>query len=216
MIAGPTASGKSQLAIDLALAFNGEVVNADSMQLYADLSILTARPSAVDKNVVPHHLYGILDGMERASVATWLTLAAEAMASIRARGRIPIVIGGTGMYLNAAIRGIAPIPNVPAKIHDNTIALYHKIGGAAFRQKLGSSTLCVVGRRRSPTSHPGNRLDGNRYTAQQMAGGRHEGPCAADQASNIAIRETHTDALITVMTHAKSKCFEECAPPRRT
>ena len=138
MIAGPTASGKSQLAVELAGAIGGEVINADSMQLYSDLSVLTARPSARDFKGVAHHLYGILDGAQRASVAVWLGLAAEAMAVIRARGRIPIVIGGTGMYLDAAMNGIAPVPDVPIKIHDAATDLYQDIGGAAFRQKLAA------------------------------------------------------------------------------
>ena len=87
MIAGPTASGKSQLAVDLAYKLDGEVINADSMQLYADLSILTARPSKADMQDIPHHLYGVLDGGHRASVAAWLELAATAMTAIRARGK---------------------------------------------------------------------------------------------------------------------------------
>ena len=105
MIAGPTASGKSQLAVDLACQLDGEVINADSMQLYADLSILTARPLKADMQDIPHHLYGVLDGERRASVAAWLELAATAMTAIRARGKMPIIIGGTGMYLNAAVNG---------------------------------------------------------------------------------------------------------------
>ena len=136
MIAGPTASGKSQLAKDLASAVDGEVVNADSIQLYSDLSVLTARPSVGDMGDIVHHLYGVLDGAQRASVAVWLGLAAKAMTAIRARGRIPIVIGGTGMYLDAAINGIAPTPDVPITIHDAATTLYEEIGGAAFRQKL--------------------------------------------------------------------------------
>ncbi|MFL2845449.1 MAG: tRNA (adenosine(37)-N6)-dimethylallyltransferase MiaA [Candidatus Puniceispirillaceae bacterium] len=138
MIAGPTASGKSQLAVDLARALDGEVINADSMQLYSDLSILTARPSSADMRDIVHHLYGVIDGAQRASVAVWLGLAAEAMAAIRERGRIPIIIGGTGMYLNAAVNGIAPIPNVPVKIHNAVTILFQDIGGAAFRQKLAA------------------------------------------------------------------------------
>ena len=146
MIAGPTASGKSRLAIDLARALGGEVINADSMQLYSDLSILTARPTARDMRDIAHHLYGVLDGAQRASVAVWLGLAAQAMTAIRERGRIPIVIGGTGMYLNAAMNGIAPIPNVPVKIHDTLINLYQDIGGAAFRQKLAVLDPVVANR----------------------------------------------------------------------
>ena len=146
MIAGPTASGKSQFAIDLARALDGEVINADSMQLYSDLSVLTARPSARDIRGVAHHLYGVLDGGQRASVAVWLGLAAEAMAAVRARGRMPIVIGGTGMYLDAAIHGIASIPDVPDEIHDAATTLYRDIGGTAFRQKLATLDPPVAAR----------------------------------------------------------------------
>ena len=146
MIAGPTASGKSQLAVDLACQLDGEVINADSMQLYADLSILTARPSKADMQDTPHHLYGVLDGGHRASVAAWLELAATAMTAIRARGKMPIIIGGTGMYLDAAVHGIAPIPDVPATIHEDCMALFDAIGGAAFRQKLALHDPLVASR----------------------------------------------------------------------
>ena len=146
MIAGPTASGKSQLAVDLACQLDGEVINADSMQLYADLSILTARPSKAEMRDIPHHLYGVLDGGHRASVAAWLELAATAMTAIRARGKMPIIIGGTGMYLDAAVNGIAPIPDVPAIIHEDCMALFDAIGGAAFRQKLALHDPLVASR----------------------------------------------------------------------
>jgi tRNA dimethylallyltransferase len=146
MIAGPTASGKSQLAVDLACRLDGEVVNADSMQLYTDLSILTARPSKADTQDIPHHLYGVLDGGHRASVATWLELAATAMTAIRARGKMPIIIGGTGMYLDAAVNGIAPIPDVPAKIQEDCMNLFDAIGGAAYRQKLALHDPLVASR----------------------------------------------------------------------
>jgi tRNA dimethylallyltransferase len=146
MIAGPTASGKSRLAVDLAHQFNGEVINADSMQLYADLSILTARPSKADMQDISHNLYGVLDGGHRASVATWLELAATVMTAIRARGKMPIIIGGTGMYLDAAVNGIAPIPDVPANIHEDCMALFDAIGGAAFRQKLALHDPLVASR----------------------------------------------------------------------
>ena len=146
MIAGPTASGKSQLAVDLACQLDGEVINADSMQLYADLSILTARPSKAEMRDIPHHLYGVLDGGHRASVAAWLELAATAMTAIRARGKMPIIIGGTGMYLDAAVNGVAPIPDVPATIHEDCMALFDASGGAAFRQKLALHDPLVASR----------------------------------------------------------------------
>ncbi len=146
MIAGPTASGKSKFAVDLAQKISGEVLNADSMQLYADLSILTARPSVFDMHGVQHHLYGVCNGAHRVSVAQWLLLAADAMELIRMRGNVPIVTGGTGMYLEAAINGIAPIPDVPAEVHAFTNNLYQKIGGSEFRKKLAKLDPLVATR----------------------------------------------------------------------
>ena len=146
MIAGPTASGKSQLAVDLACRLDGEVINADSMQLYADLSILSARPAKTDMQDIPHHLYGVLDGGHRASVASWLEMAATAMTAIRARGKMPIIIGGTGMYLDAAVNGIAPVPVVPDNINEDCMVLFDAIGGAAFRQKLALYDPLVASR----------------------------------------------------------------------
>ena len=144
MIAGPTASGKSQAALDLAKALGGEIINADSMQLYADLCVLTARPSLSDMKDVPHHLYGVVNGAHRASVAKWLKLAADAMMLVRSRGNLPIVIGGTGMYLEAAINGIAPVPEVPAAIHTATKNLYQQIGGPAFWKQLAARDLPIA------------------------------------------------------------------------
>ena len=136
MIAGPTASGKSQLAIDLARRFGGAVINADSMQLYADLTALTARPQPQEMQDIPHHLFGICDAAHRASVAEWLGLAATAIANVRAAGQLPIIVGGTGMYLQAGLRGIAPVPDVPADLHQHCIDLYRELGGAKFRNVL--------------------------------------------------------------------------------
>ena len=138
MIAGPTASGKSQLAIDLARRFGGAVINADSMQLYADLAILTARPQPQEMQGIPHHLFGICDAARRASVAQWLGLAAAAIANVRSAGQLPIIVGGTGMYLKAGLRGIAPVPDVPADVHQDCINLYRELGGAKFRGALAA------------------------------------------------------------------------------
>ena len=138
MIAGPTASGKSELALDLATKIDGEIINADSMQLYADLSVLTARPPQADLDAAPHHLYGVLDAAHRASVVEWLRLAAEAMERVIQRGKMPIIVGGTGMYLDAAVKGIAPIPDVPVLVHDACSARFREIGGASFRAELAA------------------------------------------------------------------------------
>ena len=136
MIAGPTASGKSKLAIEMAIRFNGVIINADSKQLYKDLSVITARPSDADMALAPHRLYGVLDGNIRASVAMWLEMADIEMNEAWKAGKTPIIIGGTGMYLNAGLSGLASIPEVPLTIHDASVALHKDIGGTAFRQAL--------------------------------------------------------------------------------
>ena len=146
MIAGPTASGKSQLAIDLARRFNGAVINADSMQLYADLEVITARPQPQDMQDIPHHLFGICDAAHRASVAEWLGLAATAIADVRSAGQLPIIVGGTGMYLQAGLRGIAPVPDVPADLHQHCIDLYRQLGGAKFRDMLAGYDADIAAR----------------------------------------------------------------------
>jgi len=146
MIAGPTASGKSQLAIDLARRFGGAVINADSMQLYADLTVLTARPQPQEMQDIPHHLFGICDAAHRASVAEWLGLAATAITNVRAAGQLPIIVGGTGMYLQAGLRGIAPVPDVPADLHQHCIDLYRELGGAKFRDALAGYDADIAAR----------------------------------------------------------------------
>ena len=138
MIAGPTASGKSKLAIEMAHRTDGVIINADSMQLYKDLAVVTARPSDADMAQAPHRLYGVLDGNVRASVAMWLDMAATEMSNAWQVGKTPIIIGGTGMYLNAGLCGLASIPEVPRAIHDNAVTRHAEIGGAGFRQALAA------------------------------------------------------------------------------
>jgi len=136
VIAGPTASGKSTLALDLAAAFGGTIINADALQIYRDLRILTARPDAAAEARVRHRLYGVLDAGERGSVARWRDLAAAEIARARDTGRLPILVGGTGLYLRALLSGISPIPDIPAEIRNEAIALHRGLGGAEFRRRL--------------------------------------------------------------------------------
>ena len=136
MICGPTAAGKSAAALALAEQVGGTVINADSMQVYSDLRVVTARPGPDDEARAPHRLYGIVDGGERASVASWLDLAAEAVDEARNAGSLPVIVGGTGMYLQSARDGIAPIPEVPAEIHQACLDELVARGGAAFREEL--------------------------------------------------------------------------------
>ena len=136
MICGPTAAGKSGLALALAERCGGVIINADSMQLYSDLRILTARPDDAQMARARHCLYGVIDGAERASVAAWLAMAADAVSAARQDGALPIIVGGTGLYFHAAIHGMAPIPDVPSEIHAACVRQHAYQGGAAFRAAL--------------------------------------------------------------------------------
>ena len=136
IIAGPTASGKSALATDIAEQAGGVIINADSMQLYSDLPILTAQPAAADRRSVSHRLYGVLDGAERCSVAHWLELVGAEVVAARQQGLLPILTGGTGFYLAAAEKGISPIPEVSETVHQQAEADLARHGGAVIRSWL--------------------------------------------------------------------------------
>ena len=116
LIAGPTASGKSALALDLARRFGGVVINADSMQVYRDLAIITARPSPEEAAAAPHRLYGTVDAAETFSVGRWIDAARAAIAEADAAGALPILVGGTGLYFKALTEGLSAIPPVPPDI----------------------------------------------------------------------------------------------------
>ncbi len=116
IIAGPTASGKSALAIDIASAVNGVVINADSMQVYKDMPIITAAPSAEDKAKVEHKLFEIFDPSFRGNVVDWLEKAAEEIRNTWKEGKTPVVVGGTGLYIDNLINGTTPIPETPLTI----------------------------------------------------------------------------------------------------
>lgn len=112
LLAGPTASGKTALAVRLARALDGEIINADSMQIYADLDILSARPGTEEQGGIPHHLFGTVDAAERASTGWWAAAAMDLISEIRSRGRRPIIVGGTGLYFNALVKGLAAMPEI--------------------------------------------------------------------------------------------------------
>ncbi|URK17748.1 tRNA (adenosine(37)-N6)-dimethylallyltransferase MiaA [Thalassospira sp. GO-4] len=136
IVAGPTACGKSALALDMAEAFDGVVINADSMQVYSELRVLSARPDESETSRAPHRLYGVLSGREACSAGKWRDMAMAEINDCHAQGKLPIVTGGTGMYLNALTEGIAPIPDVPSRIRDSVTAELEDIGHAAFFEKL--------------------------------------------------------------------------------
>ena len=136
LIAGPTASGKSALALRLAGQIDGEIVNADALQLYGDLRILSARPSPEDEAAVPHHLFGVGDAAEGWSVGRWLGAVEPVLESIGARGRPAIVVGGTGLYFRALTQGLAQLPPVPAAIRLQMQARFDALGEDGFRAEL--------------------------------------------------------------------------------
>ena len=136
VIGGPTASGKSTLAMRLAAASGGVIINADSMQLYRELRIVTARPSPADEARVPHRLYGVLAADRPGSAGSWLALAQAALDEAKAHGRPAIVVGGTGLYLHALLHGLADVPPVPAEARAAACALYRRLGGPAFHAEL--------------------------------------------------------------------------------
>lgn len=123
LIAGPTASGKSALALALAERVGGVVVNADSMQVYRDLRVLSARPTREEEERVPHLLYGHVDGAEDYSVAHWVEDARKALGAAHAEGRLPIFTGGTGLYFKALTEGLSPIPAIPAEVREGVRGL---------------------------------------------------------------------------------------------
>ncbi len=135
-IAGPTASGKSAAAIALAHKIGGEIVNADAMQVYRDLRILTARPSSEDELEARHHLYGVLDGAERCSAGRWARLAANAISEINDRDVHAVVVGGTGLYFRALEEGLSPIPEAPAEMRVAAKERREELGPAAFREEV--------------------------------------------------------------------------------
>ena len=136
LIYGPTASGKSKFAITLAKKINGEIINADSMQVYKELKILSARPSRKDNKKIRHHLYGFQNVKKKFSTGHWLKLVDGKILEIRKRKKIPILVGGTGLYFKALTEGLVKIPNIPNKFRDKIRTLHKKIGSKKFYSKL--------------------------------------------------------------------------------
>ena len=136
LISGPTASGKSNFSIKLAKKINGEIINADSMQVYKELKILSARPNLKDYQSVKHHLYGFHSIKNNFSTGDWLKNAIKKIKEVRRRKKIPIFVGGTGLYFKALTEGLVNIPNIPIKYRNNIRDLQKKLGQKKFYQKL--------------------------------------------------------------------------------
>ena len=136
LISGPTASGKSIFAIKLAKKINGEIINADSMQVYKKLRILTARPSKKDQKNIRHHLFGIIDLDKKFSTGQWLKIAIKKIKNIQKKRKVPILVGGTGLYFQSLIKGLVEIPEIPLKFRNKIRLMQKKDGQIKFYKKL--------------------------------------------------------------------------------
>jgi tRNA dimethylallyltransferase len=167
LIAGPTASGKSALALALAEALGGTIINADAMQVYRDLRIVTARPTPEEEARAPHLLYGHVDAAENYSVGRWCVDASAALAAVEREGRLPILAGGTGLYFKALTRGLAAIPPIPSQMRSAVRERLKREGIAALYAELSA---------RDPASArrlmPGDRARISRALEVALATGR--------------------------------------------
>ena len=136
LIAGPTASGKSALALALARKTGGVIVNTDSMQVYRDLSVLTARPTPEEEAEVPHRLYGHVDAAVNFSAGAWVTDAGRVLAEARAQKRLPIFVGGSGLYFKALTRGLSAVPPIPPEVREAVRARLERDGVEALHAEL--------------------------------------------------------------------------------
>lgn len=139
LIAGPTASGKSALALELAQKTGGIIINADSMQVYRDLRIITARPTPEEEGRAPHRLYGHVDAAVNFSAGGWVADAAKALADARAQARLPIFVGGSGLYFKALTRGLSAVPPIPPEVRERVRARLERDGVEALHAELRQS-----------------------------------------------------------------------------
>ena len=136
LISGPTASGKSNFSVKIAKKIQGEIINADSMQVYKNLKILTARPNKIEQKDIKHHLYGVVDLNEKFSTGQWLELAIKKIKNIKKKKKIPILVGGTGLYFQSLINGLVKIPEIPLKFRNKVRLMSKREGQKKFYKKL--------------------------------------------------------------------------------
>lgn len=149
VIAGATASGKSAAALELAERRGGVVINADASQVYADLRVLSARPSPEEEARAPHLLYGVVDGATACSAATWAGMARETIAAVQAAGQLPILVGGSGLYIRTLLDGIAPVPDIPDDVRATVRALADPHAALATEDPATAARLRPSDRQRS-------------------------------------------------------------------
>ncbi|TPE64726.1 tRNA (adenosine(37)-N6)-dimethylallyltransferase MiaA [Sandaracinobacter neustonicus] len=166
VIAGPTASGKSALALEMAMRENGVILNADASQIYADLPILSAAPPPDEQAQAPHRLFGVIDGAESCTAARWAALARAEIAAAHAAGRLPILVGGTGLYLRTLLGGIAPVPEIPADVR----AAVRALSTEQVRDALSAEDALMAARlHANDTQRNARALEVMRATGQSLA-----------------------------------------------
>jgi tRNA dimethylallyltransferase len=176
LIAGPTASGKSALALALAERLGGMIVNADSMQVYRDLRIITARPSPEDEARAPHRLYGLVDAAENYSVGRWCLDVRTALAEAREKGQIPILVGGTGLYFKALTQGLSVVPPTPAEIRNVVRARLDAEGATALHAELARRDPAMAERLRpSDRMRVARAVEVLEATGRSLADWQHDG-----------------------------------------
>jgi len=146
IVAGPTAGGKSALALACARKWNGTVINADSMQVYDGLPTLTAHPSIEEKQEIPHRLYGVLGAAEQCTAADWRDMALAEIAAVHQQGGLPIITGGTGFYMKALTEGLSPIPHIPEDIRADVRRHFTALGREAFAKELAEKDPAIAAR----------------------------------------------------------------------
>lgn len=189
LIAGPTASGKSALAIRLAERLGGVVINADSMQVYRDLRIITARPTVAEETRVPHRLYGHVDAAVNHSVGAWCDDAAAAIAAARSEGRVPILTGGTGLYFKALTGGLSVVPPTPPEVRAAVRASIESRGVTAMHAELARRDPVMAARLRPrDTTRVGRALEVLESTGRSLAEWQRDGmPAALDPADAVRV-----------------------------
>ena len=191
LIAGPTASGKSAAALALAERFRGTIINADSMQVYRELVILTARPTEAEIGRAPHRLYGIVPAREAYSVGHWLEDAARAIREAQGEGRVPILVGGTGLYFKALIEGLAPVPDVPPEIRTAWRERAEKLGAEGLYRELSARDPAMAARLRPTDPQRLLRalevIDGTGISLLEWQGGNTAPVLASDSVLKLVI-----------------------------
>lgn len=200
-IAGPTATGKSAAALDVAARTGAEIVNADAIQVYRDLEILSSRPGAQELARAPHHLFGFVDGAERFSAGRWARSAIAAISDIGARGAAAVVVGGTGLYFRALAVGLSPIPETPADVRVELLRRRDEIGPDAFRREL------IARDPQSAKFAPGDRQRVFRAFEVFEATGR----SIHDFQSEKALPPLATPLAAVVIEPERSALYQDCA-----